>query len=147
MKVIHNDFLVSLKGAMFAITDGRNIYIDDNFYVLSRNLKKFVLKHEEGHIALNHCHNNMYKGVFSEEEADEYAFRHTSVEATQEFIELLSLVDNKISKSRVANLKGLIAEQSIIDSGDEDRINTLLELLDEAANLWGSLAEELRAIE
>lgn len=145
MKVIHNDFAVAWHNALFAVTDGKDIYIDDNFYKLSNNLKKFVLKHEEGHIVLNHIGSKEYD-VFREEEADKYAFKHTSIEAAQEFIKILSLDDSRISKSRVINLKGMIAQQNIIDSGDECRINTLLNIYDEIADLFGDMAEQLQSM-
>lgn len=146
MKVIHNDFAVAWHNALFAITDGKDIYIDNNFYKLSNNLKKFILKHEEGHIALNHHANTKQYDVFREQEADEYAFRHTSTEAAQEFIEILSLDDSKISKSRLTHLKGMIAEQNIINSGDEDRINTLLDIYDEIADLFGDMVKQLQSM-
>ena len=147
MKVIHNNFAVAWKGALFAITDGKDIYIDDNFYQLSNNLKKIILKHEEGHIVLNHvnANNDMFSSMLElEKEADEYAFRHTSIESAQEFIELLSLDDSKMSKSRVTNIKSLIAEQEILNSGDEDRINALLELYDEMSEIFNDIAIALQ---
>ena len=143
MKIIHDDFLLLENEAVFAMTDGSNIYVDDYFYNLSHDVKKFILSHEEGHIVLNH-EVNKFNDLFQEKAADKYAFEHTSVKAAREFIAVLEKINkgkDSIINSRIIGLKSLIAIDNIVNSNNEERISTLLEILDDAADLFANLKE------
>ena len=148
MKVIHNDYALLELNTRYAMTDGVNIYIDDEFYTLSNSLKKFILEHEKAHIVLKH---DLYKtnDFYQEHEADMYALEYAGIEAAKEFVALTEEVDvrNKTA-NRIVQLKSHIKTKecidSIISSGDEDRISILIDVLNDAADLFGSIAEELR---
>lgn len=145
MKVVHNDLVVLANNATWACTDSKLIFIDDDFYNLPNNVKKFVLAHEKGHVVLKHsvyAENNW----FNESMADNYAFEHVGVEPTKEFISIAEElivendVDDTVFNFRLSKLKHMVnvkeTTKTIINSGDKERIDSLLEMFNEVINIF-----------